>query len=110
MLEIGGMLEIVTADRGIFRSGTPLIHVLDGGVLRKTATGGGFIDPALDNDGLVEATAGTFELNNGSGGETSTGTFGGAGPRRASRCSTAATTSSATAPRWPARRGSPAAR
>jgi hypothetical protein len=79
VLEVAGLMELVTADRGLFRSGTPLLHVMDGGILRKTGAGTGFIDPALDNDGLVEATAGTFELNNGSGGRDSTGTFGGPG-------------------------------
>jgi hypothetical protein len=78
-LEIGGVMELATAERGIGRSSAPLLHVLAGGVLRKTSTGLGWIDPALDNDGRVEATAGNFELNNGSGGETSTGTFGGPG-------------------------------
>ena len=98
-LDVGGVLDMATADRGIFRSGTPLVHILDGGVLRKSSGGSGFIDPAIENDGTVEATAagGTLELNNGSGAGESSGDVR-AGSRPAAPCCwTAAITCSATA-------------
>src|SRR5262249_21785767 len=57
------------------------VHVLEGGVVRRTTTTGlASIGAKLDNDGLVQATTGTLELRGGNpAGMESTGDFGGAG-------------------------------
>ncbi len=79
-LEIAGTYA-VSGDRTLFSGGAtaPLVHVLSGGTLRKTSgTQSASIDPALDNDGTVEGTAGRLELDRGAA-QAQTGTFRGAG-------------------------------
>ncbi|HXZ57454.1 MAG TPA: hypothetical protein VEG40_07720, partial [Gaiellaceae bacterium] len=75
MLEIGGTLDN-TVDATLGTGGTaPLIHVLAGGVLKKS--GGSVssrVDPQLQNDGGVQASSGTLQLDGGS--SSGTGSFG----------------------------------
>jgi fibronectin-binding autotransporter adhesin len=81
-LEVAGTIEI-TADRSISTSvaaNPAYVHVLEGGVVRRTTTTGlASISAKLDNDGLVEATSGTLELRGGNAGQESTGDFHGSG-------------------------------
>ena len=82
VLEVAGTVEIA-ADRGISTSvaaNPAYVHVLEGGVLRRTTTTGlASVSAKLDNDGLVEATSGTLELRGGNPGQESTGDFHGNG-------------------------------
>ena len=76
VLEVAGTFDN-TADAIVFGGAAPLIHVLAGGVLKKS--GGATssrIDPPLQNEGTVQATSGTLQLDGGS--PSGTGSFGGA--------------------------------
>src|SRR5438552_4130750 len=77
VLEIAGTFDN-TADATFFGGGTaPLIHVLLGGVFKKSgASGSSRIDPPLQNDGAVQASSGTLQLNGGA--PSGAGSFGGA--------------------------------
>jgi hypothetical protein len=79
-LEVAGTLQFV-ADLPLWRSGvTGLVHVQPGGRVRKSAgTGESQIDVFLENDGIVDATAGSLRLSFGGGAEAATGAFGTAG-------------------------------
>jgi hypothetical protein len=75
-LEVAGTLSMI-ADRGIYRSGTPvpLVHVLPDGLIRKSGSAGtAWIDAQVENDGTIDATAGTLNLT--FGGPASSGNYG----------------------------------
>ncbi len=81
-LEVAGTLSL-PASNGINAYLTPaaVIHVLGTGVIRASGTGTPYVEPLVDNDGLVDATGGTFGLRGG-GGESSGDFGGGAGTVR----------------------------
>ncbi len=80
LLEIAGLMTMDAAQPIIDGGGVdPLVHVDDGGTIRRaTTTGTARIDAPVENDGTVAATTGLLRIDGGGGAGTADGTFGAA--------------------------------